>query len=251
MSGTNSVNFTLEGGTFELGAGATTSGNVTFAGAPATLRFDSNVVQVSGNISGLALNDLLDFAYVTYATGDKAVWTQAGGSGTLQLETSGGTVLASLMLVGTYTSANFNVSEDSTGGTLVTDPPAPVTVAAGSTVDFSALWDAAVTFAGPSGTLQLGQSTGFSGTIAGFGGQDQIDLSDIAFTANTTLGYAANSGNTGGTLSVGNGAATANLTLLGQYMASSFVASSDGHGGTLVSEAALAAQATLTQPHHA
>ena len=37
-----------------------------------------------------------------------------------------------------------------------------------------------------------------------------------------------------GILSVSDGTHTANIALLGNYMASSFVASSDGHGGTSV-----------------
>ena len=42
-----------------------------------------------------------------------------------------------------------------------------------------------------------------------------------------------------------------NIALLGSYMASSFVASSDGQSGTLISEAAhaLSQTASLTQPH--
>jgi hypothetical protein len=43
----------------------------------------------------------------------------------------------------------------------------------------------------------------------------------------------------------------ANIALLGSYMASTFAAASDGHGGTLISEAAQTASQTplLTQPH--
>ena len=43
----------------------------------------------------------------------------------------------------------------------------------------------------------------------------------------------------------------ANNALLGNYMASAFVAGSDGHGGTLVSETAQTASQTplLTHPH--
>jgi hypothetical protein len=43
----------------------------------------------------------------------------------------------------------------------------------------------------------------------------------------------------------------ANIALLGSYMASTFAAASDGHGGTLISEAAQASSQTpvLTQPH--
>jgi hypothetical protein len=43
----------------------------------------------------------------------------------------------------------------------------------------------------------------------------------------------------------------ANIALLGSYMASTFVAASDGHGGTLISEAAQTSVQSplLTQPH--
>ncbi len=52
--------------------------------------------------------------------------------------------------------------------------------------------------------------------------------------------------NSGGTLSVGDGVHTVNIALLGSYMASTFVAASDGHGGTLISEAA---QSFEPEPH--
>ena len=130
---------------------------------------------------------------------------------------------------------------------------APVTVGDGATVDIATPSAAAATFAGTSGALQLDQSSSFTGTVAGFTGQDQLDLTDIAFTANTTLGYAANAAGSAGTLTVSNGGNTANIALLGSYIASSFVTSSDGNGGTLISEAAqITAQTTpLAQPHAA
>ena len=55
----------------------------------------------------------------------------------------------------------------------------------------------------------------------------------------------------GGTLSVGDGTHMDNIALLGSYMASTFAASSDGHGGTLISESAQSAtqMPMVTQPH--
>jgi hypothetical protein len=50
--------------------------------------------------------------------------------------------------------------------------------------------------------LQLDSPWGFSGTGAGFGGQDQIDLTDVSFGAHTTLGYAKN-GSTRAELKIG------------------------------------------------
>ena len=141
---------------------------------------------------------------------------------------------------------------DETKNIVVTDPPplvAAATISNGASLEISSASVNAVTFAGPSGILQLDQSQSFRGTIAGFGGGDQIDLRDIVFGANTTLGYSANSSNNGGTLMVSDRAHTANISLLGQYMAASFAASSDGHGGTIIGDSPVLAQSNLTQPH--
>jgi autotransporter passenger strand-loop-strand repeat protein/probable HAF family extracellular repeat protein len=109
-----------------------------------------------------------------------------------------------------------------------------------------------VTFAsGGSGTLKLDDSAAFTGLISGFGGADHIDLADITFGAGTALGYTPNSHNTGGTLTANDGSHIASIGLLGQYMSSQFVKSSDGHGGTLVSDPppGSAGQPILSQPH--
>ena len=58
--------------------------------------------------------------------------------------------------------------------------------------------------------------------------------------------------NSGGTLTVTDGMDTANIALLDQYMAASFVTSPDGSGGTLVQDPPPATLAqTLTQPQNA
>jgi hypothetical protein len=108
-----------------------------------------------------------------------------------------------------------------------------------------------VTFAsGAAGELKLDASSQFTGQVTGFTGQNLLDLADIAFGSNTTLGYAANSNNTGGTLTVSDGTHTANIALLGQYMAASFAMATDGSGGTLIHDVAAATlMPTLTQPH--
>lgn len=85
---------------------------------------------------------------------------------------------------------------------------------------------------GSSGTLLLDHSSDFSGTVAGMSGQDTIDFADINFTTPQAPSYSGTS--SGGTLTVTDGAHTANVALLGNYLASTFVASSDGHGGTSV-----------------
>jgi hypothetical protein len=95
---------------------------------------------------------------------------------------------------------------------------------------------AALTFAaGAAPTVKLDDTGEFRGTIAGFSGHDQIDLADIGFDRHTTLAYRANP-NGGGTSYVHNGWHSADIALLEQYSAASFAASSNGHGGTLITE---------------
>lgn len=88
-------------------------------------------------------------------------------------------------------------------------------------------------YGGRRGTLVLDDATAFHGTVAGFRGHDHINLTDIAFGPDTTLGY-AKTGRDVGSLTVSDGTNTANVTLFGHYMASSFATASDGHGGTMI-----------------
>ena len=125
------------------------------------------------------------------------------------------------------------------------------TVAAGGSLELSSAFSGTIGFAGPTGTLVIDQSSTFAGTIAGqLATGDVIDLLDIKAGANATIGYSGN--NSPGILSVSDGTHTANIALLGNYMASSFVASSDGHGGTSVVDppGGSASQVPLlTNPH--
>jgi hypothetical protein len=112
-----------------------------------------------------------------------------------------------------------------------------------------------VTFASSGGgTLQLDASVSFGGLVAGFGAPDHLDLRDIAFGSSTSVSFVEAAGGTSGTLTVTDGAHTANITLLGQYMASQFTSASDGHGGTLIGDPSVAAgndAATLVASRHA
>lgn len=115
-----------------------------------------------------------------------------------------------------------------------------------------------VIFTAPSATLSLHESSELTGSISGWQAGDTIALNDIAFIeGTTTLAYAANSGNTGGTLTVSDGTHTAALSLLGQYTAGDFALSYDGHYGTRVIDGAILSQEgtlptqigiTITQP---
>jgi hypothetical protein len=60
---------------------------------------------------------------------------------------------------------------------------------------------------------------------------------------------AVNSDNTGGSSTASDGLHAASLALLGQHMASSFVAAGDGHGATPIADQPATQQPLLTQPH--
>ncbi len=105
-----------------------------------------------------------------------------------------------------------------------------------------------VTFAG-AGVLKLDQSASFAGQIAGFTGPDILNLADIAFGSNTTLAFSEASNNLGGTLTLSDGTNTANIALLGNYMASAFAVSSNGAGGSLVTQQVQGQQQLLATAH--
>jgi autotransporter passenger strand-loop-strand repeat protein len=94
-----------------------------------------------------------------------------------------------------------------------------------------------VTFAtSGGGILQLDSSLTFKGgLVAGFGKPDRLDFRDIAFTSGVTHATWTQNG-TSGTLAVTSGTHTATITLLGQYVAGNFHVSTDGHGGTFVTD---------------
>ncbi|MCP3401461.1 hypothetical protein [Bradyrhizobium sp. CCGB20] len=108
-----------------------------------------------------------------------------------------------------------------------------------------------VTFGGASARLVLNQSSAFSGTVAGWQDGVELDLGDIAFGETTSLAYAANAGNTGGTLTITDGTHTASLQLLGQYNAADFALAADGHGGSLITNPVDQPQAQLSISHAA
>lgn len=117
------------------------------------------------------------------------------------------------------------------------------TIGSGGTENVLAGGSAAgVTFAGAHAHLVLAHASALTGSISGWQGTDTIDLGDIAFGSQTTLGYAANSNHTGGVLTVSDGSHVATLSLLGQYAAASFALSSDGYGGVLITNPAAAGQ---------
>jgi hypothetical protein len=100
-----------------------------------------------------------------------------------------------------------------------------------------------VTFTGPTGELELAQAQGYGGTVRGFSttGGTSLDLGDVKFVSVHEATFSGTA--TGGVLKVTDGAHTAKIALFGDYLASSFVAATDGHGGVLVTDPAAAPRA--------
>jgi hypothetical protein len=159
------------------------------------------------------------------------------------------------LLIDTGTNPFVNTGTlETDGGTLIVKSPTTGggnAIIAGGTLEFSSAADTNVDFSGSDmSMLALDESRNFTGQISDFDASDQIDLRDIAFGANTTLGYSGDAN--GGALTVSDGAITASIALLGNYMTAAFATASDGQGGTLISETTLpvtSQQPFLAQSH--
>jgi hypothetical protein len=115
----------LAGATVELaGPAAAGTGTIAFIeGTTSTLRIDSAAALPAVRITGFDADDALDLAFHGFAAGDHVVWTSGGAAGgTLALVGPSGASIASLSLDGRHTSAQFSVTSDGHGGTLLGGP---------------------------------------------------------------------------------------------------------------------------------
>jgi uncharacterized repeat protein (TIGR03803 family) len=77
---------------------------------------------------------------------------------------------------------------------------------------------------------QLDTAQADTGKVSGLTASDTLDLSNLTHGPNMTVGYSGRGA--GGPLSASNGAQSANIALLGNYLSATFTLASDGHGGT-------------------
>src|ERR1700730_8718842 len=87
----------------------------------------------------------------------------------------------------------------------------PTTIGAGETLELTSGYSGQLSFAADTGTLKLDNSATFAGTVAGMAGQDTIDFADIDPTKAQAASYSGDA--SGGTLTVTDGARTANIAL--------------------------------------
>jgi len=111
---------------------------------------------------------------------------------------------------------------------------------ANSALVFTSTFAENLTFSGPRGVLALAKSQSYTGAITGFSktGGTSLDLADIGFVSAAEATFSGTA--TSGVLTVTDGVHTARITLIGDYRASAFTASSDGHGGVVVVDPAAA-----------
>jgi autotransporter passenger strand-loop-strand repeat protein len=153
---------------------------------------------------------------------------------------SGGTIISSGEQIVEAGAVASGMTVDSGGlDYLVSGGTAVGTTISGGTLEVTSGANGGnVTFAS-GGILQLDSLVAFGGTISGFHLGDEIDLRGLAYTSGTTnLSWAqlTSGANASGTLTVSSGAAVETLTLLGRYTAANFSATSDGFGGTLITD---------------
>jgi hypothetical protein len=227
LIGSNKTNVTITGNQLSsLWAGSTIDirGG---AGSVDTVLVQSNTLQNSAGKQNVITED----AHTSSAQLAQTTYVSGSGADMLWLRVSDGAE-------GPW-SQSFTVS----------DPP---TIGAGETLELASAFSGQVSFTAPTGVLKLLNSESFAGTVAGMSGQDAIDFADIDATKVQQPTYSGTA--SGGTLTVTDGSHTANIALLGNYLVSTFVTSSDGHGGTNVVDpsAAETGQASLlVQPPHA
>jgi hypothetical protein len=235
------------------------------------LQLDSGS-HISGTISGFHSGGAIDLRELAYSSTSTASWTQltsgSSASGTLTVKEGASSV--TLTLVGSYTSGNFSVTSDGSGGTLVTDPPVSgggsVVTSAGISPDMADIAPGSVTVISSSvisGGYELGASGAtaadtnsgstagaffsgggmvaldallaqFAGVVSGFDLGDGVDLQSLGFGSSSSAWMPATSGSAAGA-SGGDKAGLFNLTLLGQY-AANFSADADSHDGTLTTD---------------
>ena len=199
-----------------------------------TLTNLDNTIQGAGQLGQGQLN-LVNEATIN-ASGTNALVIDTGSnpivnSGTLEATGSGGLVVNSaIQNSGNIWADGGNVTVN---GAVTGNGTA--TISGSSTLEFSAASNDNTSFAaGATGTLKLDHAENFTGSVSGFGAGDALDLADIAFGANLTVGYSANAAGTGGTLSISYTTHNASIALFGQFAAAGFHVGSDAGSGTMV-----------------
>ena len=215
---TNPETITIYGGntdTIKLGGGRDT---VVLAGTGevvTALAGGHALVQATAALAGARVNGA--------ATGTTTLEITDGGTATMNINTAHVTVTLDAATTLTMSKAAFVTALGSTGADVITAG------AAGQVLTGGAGADTLTGFSGFGDTFN-DSSAGLNGDLIKlFGGSDQIDLTDTAFSSLQPLAFL------GGVLSVANGTHTSKINFAGSYALANFHAATDNHTGTLIS----------------
>ena len=237
-TGTSAATLQIGSNTTLVGAGTVLMGSGTLnriVGATATTILSNQSTIAGAGHLGLGKLTLINGADgVIDATGTNALILNTGtiqitNAGTIEAAGSGGASILSAI--------NNTGLLETAGGTLTVQGAvsgAGSAVIAGGAIDFTAAFSQAVDFTRGLGKLQLTHSQTYHAAVTGFStsGGAALDLVDIGFVS---AGEATFSGSVAsGVLTVTDGSHVARIALIGNFIDSTFTASSDGHGGTIV-----------------
>ena len=209
------------GGEVSMGPGSEIAEASTDTGAIVYLDNSDNVIEGTGQIgAGTGLLTLTNFA-------DGTIDANISGQ-TLTLDTgaaiaNAGTLEATSGGILQIDDTVNEVNEFGTGTIEVNGGTVEITSNANASGD-------SVTFTGTGGTLQLDSSESYGGTIAHFGGNDVVDLTDLTFSSTETDIW----NSAAGTLTIANGTQTATVSLAGSYAQDDFALTADNNGNTEV-----------------
>jgi hypothetical protein len=237
--GTTTVNMVTLGGTAQwYNAGTITETGTLIVGDTA-----GNAAKFVNQATGVL--DLAGNVGIGIGTAATSTFTNQG----LVAKTAGSLSTVSIAMANTGTIESASGTLDlqkavtGTGGILKIDAGkilhADAAVSAGQTVTFGQGGD----------KLVLTDAADFAARLSGFTVGDKLDLREFDLTT-TTLGFAENAAMTQGTLTVTDGALVAKIILLGQYSAAQFHKSSDGVGGTYITDPPLASPTLIAAAHH-
>ena len=124
LDGGTAVDTVLNGGVLQADKGSTVDG-VTFTNAGGSLQLDKSQ-SFHGLIAGFAspqgVAEEIDLRDIAFGPFTKETFTEASNNLSGTLTVANGSQTASLTLLGQYSTANFHLSSDTAGGTIITDP---------------------------------------------------------------------------------------------------------------------------------
>lgn len=124
-------------------------------------------------------------------------------------------------------SASFGVT-----ATPISSPTQTLSVPEGATLTIGAPYSGIVQFLGSTGTLILSSASSFGGAVANLSGDDAVDFTNIVFATHQAPQFSGST--SGGTLTLSDGTHTDAIHLIGDFTQSAWIASDDGHGGTII-----------------